>query len=149
MFANIIVNKKAVRNRSFTYKIPKELSVMPGSLVLVPFRGKRVAGVIESLLKTRPKIKTKTIESLIFSTALLSPQKLKLATFIAQKYYAPYAAVIFHMLPNYLKKIKRAQTLSQIISAQNTKYKIQNTNKSPDHKSQIDICYWIPTIIKV
>lgn len=114
MFANIIVNKKAVRNRSFTYRIPKELGVKPGSLVLVPFRGKRIAGVVESISKARPKIKTKTIESLIYPTALLPFLHLKLASFIAKKYYAPYAAVIFDMLPNYLKRIKRGETLAKV-----------------------------------
>src|SRR3990167_5566849 len=100
MLAQITVDKKAVRNKSFTYRIPNSLRPRLGSLVLIPFHGQRVAGVINSLQKDRPtKYKIKEIESIIYPQSLFNQNQLKLANFIAKKYYAPISSVIFAMLP--------------------------------------------------
>ena len=90
MLADVTVDKKAVRNKSFTYRIPKKMSPKPGSLVLVPFHGQRVVGVVNSIQKDESKrFKIKEIESIIYPQALLNNRQLKLAQFIAQKYFAP------------------------------------------------------------
>lgn len=108
MLAQITVDKKAVRNKSFTYRIPKNMSPRMGSLVLVPFHGQRVVGVVNSIQKDETKrFKIKEIESVIYPQALLNNRQLKLAQFIAQKYFAPFSAVIFAMLPHYLREKKR------------------------------------------
>ncbi|MBU2595452.1 hypothetical protein KJ713_01295 [Patescibacteria group bacterium] len=114
MLAQITVDKKAVRNKFFTYRVPENLRVKPGSLVLVPFHGQRVVGVINSVHQDKPmRFKIKKIESIIYPQSLLSQNQIKLAGFIAKKYFAPISSVIFAILPQYLRRIKRPPAASR------------------------------------
>ncbi|MCX6811234.1 MAG: hypothetical protein NT039_00865 [Candidatus Berkelbacteria bacterium] len=119
MLANITVDKKAVRNKSFLYRVPKKMSPRTGSLVLVPFHGQRVVGVVNSVLKDEDKqirpFRIKEIESIIYPQSLLDEAQLKLAQFISKKYFAPISSVIFAMLPHYLRGIRSSKKILEII----------------------------------
>jgi len=113
-FANIIVNKKVLRRRSFLYQLPKDIKAKEGSLVLVPFRGKKVVGIIDSFVKDKqnPPFKVKEIENVLYPKKLLTKEQIALASYIAQVYFAPFPSVLFSMLPLYLRGIKRGSTVA-------------------------------------
>jgi len=138
MLADITVDKKAVRNKSFTYLIPQNIKPRVGSLVLVPFRNQRVVGIINSIKKEESKrFSLKKIESIIFPQTLFSQNQLKLASFISIKYFAPISSVIFTMMPHYLRHIKRSETINKILSKQSTVNSKQNNPlEAPNYKLQ-------------
>lgn len=133
MLANITVDKKAVRNKSFTYRIPQKMSPRTGSLVLVPFHGQRVVGVINSVIKeerqARP-FQIKEIESIIYPQALLSEAQIKLAQYISRKYFAPISSVIFAMLPHYLRGIRSSKKVLEVIEKSKNYLQIKTTRKA-------------------
>ncbi len=87
-------------DRAFTYALN---GVTPeiGSRVLVPFSGQRLMGIVVAVHDTAPppEIETKPIDRLLDDTALLSPELLDLAKWIAQYYCAPLGEVLRGMLP--------------------------------------------------
>ncbi len=86
--------------RAFTYALN---GVMPeiGARVVVPFSGQRLMGVVVALHDTAPppEIEIKPIDRLLDDTALLSPELLELARWIANYYCAPLGEVLRGMLP--------------------------------------------------
>jgi primosomal protein N' (replication factor Y) len=87
-------------DRAFTYALN---GVTPeiGSRVLVPFSGQRLMGIVVAVHDTAPppEIETKPIDRLLDDTALLSPELLELARWIANYYCAPLGEVLRGMLP--------------------------------------------------
>ena len=87
-------------DRAFTYSLDG-LAAEPGARVLVPFSGQRLMGVVVAVHDNAPAqdIETKPIERLLDDAALLSPELLDLARWIAQYYCAPLGEVLRSMLP--------------------------------------------------
>ena len=96
------------RSRStapFTYSLG-DLTPEIGARVLVPFSGQRLLGVVVALHDNPPApaadskpVEIKKIERLLDDAALLSPELLDLARWIAQYYCAPLGEVLRGMLP--------------------------------------------------
>src|SRR6202012_5287757 len=84
----------------FTYSLG-DLTPEIGARVLVPFSGQRLLGVVVALHDTppAPEVEIKKIERLLDDAALLSPELLELARWIAQYYCAPLGEVLRGMLP--------------------------------------------------
>jgi primosomal protein N' (replication factor Y) len=87
-------------DRSFTYSLGSHLAEV-GARVLVPFGGQRLMGVVVSMHDTTPppEVELKPIDRVLDDTALLSPELLELARWIAQYYCAPLGEVLRGMLP--------------------------------------------------
>jgi primosomal protein N' (replication factor Y) (superfamily II helicase) len=92
-------------DRAFTYTLG-DLTPEIGARVLVPFAGQRLLGVVVALHDNPPApaadskpVEIKKIERLLDDTALLSPELLELARWIAQYYCAPLGEVLRGMLP--------------------------------------------------
>lgn len=104
-YAQVAVDTKTSLDRqSFTYQIPPELlpDIKLGVLVLVPFHGRKIQGVIVSLkhLSTGTfKHKLKTIIKIIGSKPVLDDTRLELAKWMGQYYLTPIGEVIFAMIP--------------------------------------------------
>src|SRR6202012_603594 len=84
----------------FTYSLG-DITPDIGARVLVPFSGQRLLGVVVALHDNRPApdVEIKKIERLLDDAALLSPELLELARWIAQYYCAPLGEVLRGMLP--------------------------------------------------
>ncbi len=76
------------------------MDVQPGARVIVPFRNEKLVGLVTALHADPPSdFEAKTVERILDSTPLLSPQLLELAQWIAQYYLAPIGEVLRGMLP--------------------------------------------------
>ena len=87
-------------DQTFTYAVEGVVPVV-GARVLVPFSGQRLMGVVIRLHDgPLPEgIKTKPVQQVLDSTALLNDELMRLATWIATYYVAPLGEVLRGMLP--------------------------------------------------
>lgn len=96
--------------QSFTYSVGK-LEPKVGARVLVPFRTKRMVGVVVMLHDTPPKVKTKPVLAVVDPEPVLDAGLLKLGEWIAQYYIAPLGEVYRTMLP-LMADVKRGTAYS-------------------------------------
>ncbi|MGA9567016.1 MAG: primosomal protein N' [Candidatus Korobacteraceae bacterium] len=85
---------------TFTYSIPEELpEPCVGGRVVVPFREKRLCGIVTELHDREPSFKAKTVQQVLDSTPALTPELMQLGRWIAHYYIAPIGEVLRTMLP--------------------------------------------------
>jgi primosomal protein N' (replication factor Y) (superfamily II helicase) len=83
---------------TFTYRLDGVEPVV-GGRVVVPFREKRLSGIVTALHDTEPEVKTKTVLNVLDAVPALSGQLLELGRWIAHYYLAPLGEVYRTMLP--------------------------------------------------
>ncbi len=85
---------------TFTYRIP-ENSPPPciGGRVIVPFREKRLSGIVTDLHDREPAFATRRLSQVLDSAPALTPELMQLGRWIAQYYIAPIGEVFRTMLP--------------------------------------------------
>ena len=85
---------------TFTYRIP-ENSPEPvvGGRVIVPFREKRLSGIVTDLHDRQPDFVVKRVSQVLDATPALRPELMQLGRWIAQYYIAPIGEVYRTMLP--------------------------------------------------
>jgi primosomal protein N' (replication factor Y) len=85
---------------TFTYSIP---DVLPepcvGGRVIVPFREKRLCGIVTELHNQEPSFKAKAVQQVLDTTPALTPELMQLGRWIAHYYIAPIGEVLRTMLP--------------------------------------------------
>src|SRR5438132_920449 len=84
---------------AFTYRIANGIQPAVGGRVLVPFRQRRMPGVVVELHDREPKVQAKNIISALDSSPVLDDQLLQLGRWIANYYLAPLGEVFRSMLP--------------------------------------------------
>jgi primosomal protein N' (replication factor Y) len=84
---------------AFTYGVPADAAPVVGGRVLVPFRERRMPGIVVDLHDRKPSVKTKNIIAVLDSTPVLDEQLLRLGRWIADYYLAPIGEVFRTMLP--------------------------------------------------
>jgi primosomal protein N' (replication factor Y) len=84
---------------AFTYAIPPGMEPVVGGRVLVPFREKRMSGIVVELHDRAPQVKTKKVIEALDLSPVLDEQLLKLGRWIADYYLAPVGEVFRTMLP--------------------------------------------------
>jgi primosomal protein N' (replication factor Y) len=84
---------------AFTYSIPEGMGPVVGGRVLVPFRQKRMWGIVVELHDRAPKVQTKKVIEVLDEEPVLDDQLLKLGQWIADYYLAPLGEVFRTMLP--------------------------------------------------
>ncbi len=87
-------------DRAFTYRVGDTAPVV-GARVLVPFSGQRLMGVVVRLHDNAlPEgVEAKPVQAILDAEALLPPELMRLAGWIAQYYVAPLGEVLRGMLP--------------------------------------------------
>jgi primosomal protein N' (replication factor Y) (superfamily II helicase) len=83
----------------FTYRVPAETTPVVGGRVLVPFRQRRMTGIVVELHDRKPSVATKTVQSVLDVSPVLDDQLLRLGRWIADYYLAPLGEVFRTMLP--------------------------------------------------
>jgi primosomal protein N' (replication factor Y) len=83
----------------FTYRVSPDATPVVGGRVLVPFRQRRMTGIVVELHDRKPSVKTKTILSVLDVSPVLDEQLLRLGRWIADYYLAPLGEVFRTMLP--------------------------------------------------
>lgn len=109
--ANIVPAAKLPRdlNQIFSYEIPEEIrnDLRIGSIVEIPFRRRKLQGVVFSFSKKmETAFKIKPIEKIVFEQGL-SSETLQIAKFISEYYFVPLSWVLKIMLPKIPKKAAR------------------------------------------
>ena len=85
---------------TFTYSIPESLpEPCIGGRVIVPFREKRLSGVVTELHDRKPEFAAKPVLQVIDTAPALTKELMQLARWIAQYYIAPIGEVLRTMLP--------------------------------------------------
>jgi primosomal protein N' (replication factor Y) len=90
---------------TFTYAVPSRLEgqVTPGVRVLVPFGGRKLAGIVTEFPAAVPTEQTgvelKQIEQVLDEAPVLSDELLRLGHWVADYYLAPEGEVLRSMLP--------------------------------------------------
>jgi len=85
---------------TFTYRIPEDSpEPVVGGRVIVPFREKRLCGIVTELHDREPKFTTRRLSQVLDSTPSLTPELMPLGQWIAQYYIAPVGEVFRSMLP--------------------------------------------------
>ncbi len=86
--------------QAFTYRVPEALdrAAVPGAPVEVPFRGRRLRGVVTERLAETDLAKVAELAK-VLGPPLLSPHLLELAAWVAEYYLAPPGEVVSAMLP--------------------------------------------------
>jgi primosomal protein N' (replication factor Y) (superfamily II helicase) len=84
---------------AFTYRVPADAAPVVGGRVLVPFRQKRMSGIVVEVHDREPSVTTKTILSVLDPASVLDEQLLRLGRWIADYYLAPIGEVFRTMLP--------------------------------------------------
>ena len=84
----------------FTYRLPEDApEPCIGGRVIVPFREKRLSGIVTELHDREPKFETRRLSQVLDSTPALTPDLMQLGRWIAQYYIAPIGEVFRTMLP--------------------------------------------------
>ena len=85
----------------FTYRVPDELCLYPGSRILVPFRRQKMVGIVTETHDRTPKVTAKDVLGLLdeADTPALSAELLRLGKWISEYYLAPPGEVFRTMLP--------------------------------------------------
>jgi primosomal protein N' (replication factor Y) len=85
---------------TFTYSITEDLpEPCVGGRVIVPFREKRLCGVVTELHDREPRFKAKPVQQVLDSTPALTDELMQLGRWIAHYYIAPIGEVLRTMLP--------------------------------------------------
>src|SRR5271165_2670070 len=85
---------------TFTYSIPDDLTEpCIGGRVIVPFREKRLCGIVTDLHDREPSFKAKPVQQVPDTTPALTPELMQLGRWIAHYYIAPIGEVLRTMLP--------------------------------------------------
>jgi primosomal protein N' (replication factor Y) (superfamily II helicase) len=84
---------------AFTYRVPIEADPVVGGRVLVPFRQRRMTGIVVELHDRKPSVKTKSILRVLDVSPVLGEQLLRFGRWIADYYLAPLGEVFRAMLP--------------------------------------------------
>src|SRR5438876_96310 len=88
----------------FTYSVPGGMQPVVGGRVLVPFRQRRMWGVVTELHDRKPRsgtreVATKNLISVLDPTPVLDVPLIRLGQWIADYYLAPVGEVFRTMLP--------------------------------------------------
>lgn len=108
MLINVLVEIKALNEKTFTYSVPSYLisKVEIGKRVLVPFGKRNIYGLITGYVNNT-EYDTKDIIDVIDDEIILSDELIKLGEFMSNKYICSLMSCYQCMLPNALKFNKK------------------------------------------
>jgi len=94
--------------KEFDYLIPAEVAgqVEVGTRVKVPFGPRQVMGCVTALVEQSPHTNLRPILKVIGTQALVTPNILKLARWIADYYCCPFEFAVKSVLPEVVRKEK-------------------------------------------
>ena len=127
---------------TFTYTIPENLpEPCAGGRVIVPFREKRLSGIVTELHDREPSFEAKPVLQVLDTAPALTPELMQLGRWIAQYYIAPIGEVLRSMLPlvaefrrviGYRITDKGLQALHEAATVGSSR----RSQKTPEHQMQ-------------
>jgi primosomal protein N' (replication factor Y) (superfamily II helicase) len=133
-YVEVAINLPQISD-TYHYHLPPDLagSVLPGSLVIVPFGNQRAQGVVLRYIDDPEVAKTRPVEDLVEGLPVLTQLQLALAQWLADETLAPLGTCINLMLPPGLSQ--RTDTLVRL----NTDLEIDLAEYSPLEKRIIQL----------
>lgn len=111
MYAEVLVQHPFARKQErFTYEIPADLKVLPGSGVEVPFQKGKKAGLVLRVHAEQPTFKTKEILGPLKEEHLLFDWQMKLADWISEYYFCSLFDALRLMLPKNIFKTENPKS---------------------------------------
>ena len=102
-------------HNAFTYRVPEEVTIQPGSRAIVPFRNRRMVGLCLEVADSPPQgmeLKNlKSIEEVLDHKAALSPSLLRLLKWMADYYVTPIGEVCRAALPARMSRTDAPKTV--------------------------------------
>jgi len=128
-YVEIAINLPQISD-SYHYHLPPDLAgtVVPGSLVIVPFGSQRVQGVVLREIETPEVAETRPVEELVDEKPALTPVQMRLAYWMMDETLSSLGACINLMLPTGLSQ--RTDTLVTL----NPDWQGEDTERQPLEK---------------
>ena len=108
-FAEVAVGAAGGHRHTFTYSIPPSLLLEPGCAVSVPFGPRTVRGIVTAVSDVTKVAETRDIIGLISPLPLVTPERIRLASWIAGYYMAPIFSALAIMLPPGFEKARQVK----------------------------------------
>lgn len=101
MIAKIAVNCGVFAvDKLYSYRIPASMDVLPGMRVTVPFgKGNRRTEGVVAAVEDGAEEKLKSVEQTLDPEPVLSPEQIRLAAFIRERYFCTYYDAVKAILP--------------------------------------------------
>lgn len=117
MIAEVLVEIKAKGiDKTFSYHIPEEMSVLVGMRVLVPFGKQELEGFVLKISKEEVEYEVKDIIHVIDKEPILNDELLKLGEYIKNKTLCHLIHAYQTMLPKALKVRKKSKVAIQYVT---------------------------------
>jgi len=98
-YVEVAVNSGLPHRRSFSYAIPEGMTLQPGDAVFVPFGRRFLQGIVMDVVAVPSVPDPKPVDARIGDSPVISPERVRLAGWIADYYLAPLFAAVALMLP--------------------------------------------------
>ena len=90
-------------DKPYSYRVPREMALLPGQRVTVPFgRANKLSEGVVLLLEEGQEEGLKEVREVLDREPLLTPTQLKLAAFLRERYFCTFYEAIRAMLPGML-----------------------------------------------
>ncbi|MFN8523161.1 MAG: primosomal protein N' [Chloroflexota bacterium] len=94
---------------SFTYRVPDDMPIRPGDIVLVPLATRVLPGVVLEVLGRAPEFETRAVEDRLAEDSFIGPLQLTLARWISAHYRAPlFDCLSLFLPPGFSQRLTRA-----------------------------------------
>ncbi|MCC6177335.1 MAG: primosomal protein N' [Chloroflexi bacterium] len=94
---------------SLTYRVPDDMPIRPGDLVLVPLQQRLLPGVVVGVVGEAPSFETKPVEEKLAEDAFVGPLQLMLARWMSAHYRASlYACLTLFLPPGLTQRLTKA-----------------------------------------
>ena len=112
-YAEIAVDAPANLHWTFSYSIPRLMSLFPGQIVLVPFGSRIIPGVVIQLTEKPQVSQTRDIINVLEESPLLSKVQLELGSWISKYYFCSlFEALKLMFPPGFRIKSKRVLSIN-------------------------------------
>ena len=87
-------------DKAYSYRIPENMSLLPGQRVTVPFgRGNRRCEGVVLTVESGDESKLKSVEQILDEEVLVSAYQLRMAAFVRERYFCTFYDALRAMLP--------------------------------------------------
>lgn len=109
--AQVVVKTRTTKEEVFDYAIPPGLlpTIKRGVLVMVPFHGRKIEGIIVNLKRTSLILNLKSLISVIDPNPVVDDIHIKLAQWMADYYLSPLSKTLFENIVPPAKRIIKKQ----------------------------------------
>jgi len=111
-------------DKEFDYSVPEGVELEVGTRLWVEFSRKKKVGVVTELVNTSPRRKLNPIIEVLDNYPCLSKEHIEFAKRLKKDYPYSLGEIIFMMLPPFLKRKKKINSLSPALGGKKNNYEV-------------------------